>query len=310
VFSDRLQGAEVERTRDAIANLAKVAWARPVIARLNKAGGVRPENMPLMFEVRFADDLHSAGATAQYEFPAGVGQSTVEFRLDTKPVWLVELVSIRLSMAARRDTREIAPLFEEQLFRWTPEDPGRSEESEMITAEQKIAEKVVSGGRPTKFPPLDGSLRLILADMRGYLDRGGDIADYREMAYGYRGLQESADWQFLMHHWQRADDNFEPVKGLFEQSNPIAAANLIRERIHFLGFIREKRFYGGEIRDRALLLANPHLFANQGEAISAYATFPLARLASLSLLGHRELQAEGARSRRTQSATAGRLPRR
>lgn len=281
MFSDRLQGAEVDRTREAIANLSRVAWARPVIARLNKAGGIRPENMPLMFEVRFADELHSAGATAHYEFPAGVGQSTVEFRIDTSPSWLVELVSIRLSMAARRATREIAPLFEEQLFRWTSEDPGRSEEGEMITAEQKIAEKVFSGGRPTKFPPRDGSLRLILADMRGYLDRGGDIADYREMAYGYRGLQESADWQFLMHHWQNAEGKFEPVKGLFEEGNPIAAAGLIRERIHFLGFIREERFYRGEIAGRALLLANPDLFATQDKAIAAYATFPLARLEKL-----------------------------
>ena len=35
------------------------------------------------------------------------------------------------------------------------------------------------------------------------------------MAYGYRGLQESADWQFLKHHWQNAEGKFEPVKGLF-----------------------------------------------------------------------------------------------
>ena len=41
--SDLLQGAEVDRTREAIANLSRVAWARPVIARLNKAGGIRAE---------------------------------------------------------------------------------------------------------------------------------------------------------------------------------------------------------------------------------------------------------------------------
>jgi len=234
--------------------------------------------MPLMFEVRFADELHRVNATAQYEFAAGVGQSTVEFRLNTDPVWLVELVSIRLSNAGRRATRQIAPLLEEQLFRWTPEDPGRSEAGEMITAEQKIGEKVFSQGRPTKFPALDGSLRLILADMRGYLDRGGDIADYREMAYGYRGLQESRHWQFLMHHWKKPEGNFEPIKGLFEPGNPIAAAKLVRERIHFLGFVREERFYEGEIRERTLLLPNPDLFVTQNEAIRAYASYPLARL--------------------------------
>jgi len=31
------------------------------------AGGIRPENKPLMFEVRFAFELHLAGVVAEYE---------------------------------------------------------------------------------------------------------------------------------------------------------------------------------------------------------------------------------------------------
>jgi hypothetical protein len=231
-----------------------------------------------MFEVRFAEELHRAGVTAEYEFPAGVGKSTVEFRLNTEPTWLIELVSVRTSDAARRATRQIKPLYYEQLFRLTPEDPGRSEEGEMITAEQKIGEKVFSGGRPTKFPPRDGSIRLILIDIRGYLDEGGKPEDYWEMAYGWRVLARfSPDhWEAMVHRWTGPDGRVEPIKGLFEPGNPLAAAHLIRERIHFLGFVKEEKFSDSEIRQTSLFLANPELFATQGEAESAYSKYPLA----------------------------------
>jgi hypothetical protein len=56
-----------------------VPWARSVLDRLKKAGGIRSENKPLIFEVRFAYELHRAGNVAEYEYKAGVGGSTVEF---------------------------------------------------------------------------------------------------------------------------------------------------------------------------------------------------------------------------------------
>jgi hypothetical protein len=260
--------------------LAKVPWAKPVLARLRRAGGIKPENMPLMFEVRFADELHRAGVTAEYEFRAGVGKSTVEFRLNTEPTWLIELVSVRTSDAARRATRQIGQLYYEQLFYPTPKDPGRSEEGEMITAQQKIGEKVFSRGRPTKFPPRDGSIRLILTDIRGYLDEGGNPEDYWEIAYGWRVLARfSPDhWKAMVHRWTGRDGRVEPIKGLFEPGNPLRAAQLIRERIHFLGFVKEENFSDKEIQQGSLFLANPELFATQVEAESAYSTYPLATL--------------------------------
>jgi hypothetical protein len=277
VLSDRLRATEVERTERAISALYELAWAKPVLSRLERAGRIQPENMPLMFEVRFADELRRAGVTAQYEYAAGIGNSTVEFRLDTDPVWLIELVSVRTSDAARRATRQIGPLYFEQLFHATPEDPGRSEEGEMILAEQKIGEKAFSRGRPTKFPPPDGSFRLILTDIRGYLDKGGDLADYNEIAYGWRALAHLEHGDMIVHQWKNAEGKFEPIKGLFERGNPLAAAKFIRERIHFLGFVREERFFDGEIQQTSLLLANPELFASHDDVKRAYATYPLAR---------------------------------
>ncbi len=274
MWTDRLTLKEVQRTELAISELAPSPWARSLLARLEAAGGIKSENMPLMFEVRFAQELQRAGVAAEYEFHAGVGDSTVEFRLDTKPPWLIELVSIRTSDAARRATRKVGLIYE-QLLRPTPADPGRSEEGEMITAEQKIGEKVFSGGKPTKFPPLDGSLRLILTDIRGYLDQGGDIVDYRQMAYGTRGVPRELAW--AIRYWEGKAGRLSPIKGLFEQDNPLKAARYVQERIHFLGFVREHDFSDGEIGMIGYYLANWCLFPTPEEAKRSYGTYPLAR---------------------------------
>jgi len=263
----------MQGTKRALAALSATPWARPLIARLENSGGIKAENMPLMFEVRFAHELLRASVVAEYEFRAGVGDSTVEFRLQTTPPWLIELVSIRTSGAAKRATRKVGLIYE-QLLRPTPVDPGRSEEGEMITAEQKIGEKVFSEGKPTKFPPLDGSLRLILTDIRGYLDQGGDNTDYAQMAYGAAGVPRERAW--TVRYWATKPGYLRPIHGLFEEGNPLKAARYVQERIHFLGFVREHDFTEGEIRRAGFYLANWHLFPTQEEAESAFRTYPVA----------------------------------
>jgi len=230
-----------------------------------------------MFEVRFAHEIQLAGVSAEYEFHAGVGNSTVEFRLNTTPMWLIELVSVRTSDAARRATRKTGMVYE-QSIQPTPEDPGRSEAGEMITAEQKIGEKVFADGKPTKFPPLDGSYRLILTDIRGYLDQGGNRVDYRQIAYGASGIPRRFAWAIIC--WESEPGKLSPIKGLFEEANPLRSARYIQERIHFLGFIRERDFSVGEIGRDCYYLANWDRFKTQEEAEAAYKTYPLARSSS------------------------------
>lgn len=273
MWSDRLTLQEARRTEQAITELSSVPWARPLLSRLDRAGGIRSDNMPLMFEVRFAHELHLAGVAADYEYPAGVGASTVEFRTLTSPPWLIELVSVRTSNAAKRAIRQ-AGLVYEQLLSPTTEDPARSEEAEMITAEQKIGEKVLADEKPTKFPPIGDRLHLIVSDIRGYLDEGGDIFDYRQMAYGARGIPREHAW--MIHYWEAERGKLRPIWGLFEKGNPLQAANLIQERILFLGFVREREYVQGEITRVAYYLANPHVFRDTDGAREAFASYPLA----------------------------------
>ena len=273
MFSDALTEDEERFTEHAVGALSTVSWAEPLLGRLRRAGGICSRSKPLLFEVRFAFALHQAGVVAQYEHKTGVGGSTVDFRIKTSVEWLIELASVRASDAARRATRRRGHLLE-QRFSSSSSDPAQSREAEMITAQQKIGEKVFARGRPTKFPVPQGTLHVILTDMRGYLDKGGDFDDYRQIAWGWRGLTSETNWKVLQ--WPPASGR--PICGLFEnrENHPLQATSLIQERIHFLGFVCERRYCDGEIRDRSYYLPNLCLFSNQEEANEAFDRYPLA----------------------------------
>lgn len=230
--------------------------------------------MPLMFEVRFAYALHREGKRADYEYCAGVGDSTVEFRVSGPGSWLIELVSIRTSNAASNAITQRGLIYEQNLSSDNP-NVAESPEAEMITAQQKIGEKVFSKGVPTKFPfPEENVYHLIMVDARGYLDQGGDVLDYKQMAYGASGIPARDSW--CIHYW-KSKNKLEPIKGLFIDSCPLRAASFVRERIHFLGFVCEREYDEGEIQRRAYYFPNPHLLTNI-QACQAYDTYPLKKL--------------------------------
>lgn len=262
---------EADYTRRAIDALRTVSWARPLLSGLESSGGLTSVNMPLLFEVRFAYELHLAGSTAEYEFPAGVGESTVDFRIFGSREWLIELVSIRESRALQRATQQLGPVYQRVLTSGAS-DPAQSEEAEMITALGKVGEKVFAGGAPTKFPIPSSRVHAILVDMRGYLGCGGDAVDYQQMANGAAAVTPEVAW--AVHCWEG-----QPIRGLFERvpDHPLRAAPVAQERVHFLGFIAEEDYREGEFRERAYFRPNPNLLANEHEQVEAYRTFALAK---------------------------------
>ena len=272
MWSDTLTGKEVEYTERAIKELNDISWARPVLDRLHQAGGMKSENMPLMFEVRFAYELHLAGKKAEYEYRAGVGNSTVEFYIQGEVSWLIELVSIRTSKAAKEAIKKTGLQYK-QVFYTNSENNKQSEEAEMILAEQKIGEKVFSGKSPTKFPvPKNKVYHVIFVDMRGYLDKGGDIFDYRQMAFGVPGIPPDYSW--TIHYWKSNKSKFSPIQGLFEKTCPLKAAPLIQKRIHFLGFVSEQEYKEKEIACRSYYMPNSQLMTDI-EARIIFDEFPL-----------------------------------
>jgi hypothetical protein len=68
--------------------------------------GITIEHDDTLFELRYAHDLARADVAPVYEYPTGVGDSKVDFKLPGKVPWLVELVSIRESDAMKAATTE------------------------------------------------------------------------------------------------------------------------------------------------------------------------------------------------------------
>jgi len=280
IWSDGLRSTEQTYMERILPILSTLPWARAIVSRIESSGWIISENKPLLFEARYAYELHLAGISAVYEYSAGVGGSTVEFRIDTSPPWLVELVSVRATVAAKAAIRPEGNIYIQSLG---PHAGGsrQTEEAEIITVEQKIGEKVFSRDRPTKFPPPTDGYHLILTDMRGYLDGvGEDEWDYLEIAYGAAGCPRIPE-EFV-HFSATLAGIREPVKGLFDPKNPLRASTVLRERIHFLGFVHERAFAEGEITERARYAHNPHLVLSSEQMTKAMASYPLKRSSSQS----------------------------
>jgi hypothetical protein len=273
MFWDNLTSAEANFTRGVLQTLSNEPWAVPLVKTINDAGGIIQANMPFLFEARIAYALHRRGVKADYEHPTNVGNSSVDFCAGN---WLIEIVKIGESAAAKAATHQDDSYFSRVLktpSAWTTANEAKqSPEGELLLVEQKIAEKVVNGGKPIKFPmPIAGVFHMIIIDMRAFL-HGGDADDYGQIAYGPAGVNHEGN----VYMWHNpATKKAEPVKGLFQPENPLRGARLIQERVHFLGFVVERMFSDGEIPRVMRTFANPHLLSDDQEAGAAWTTNPL-----------------------------------
>lgn len=260
--------------------LRQVPWASELLKRIDEGGGVVARNKPLLFEARLAYELSKTKLEIQYEFPAGVGDSTIEFKISDTREWLIELVSVCESDGIKQATKTSGNTFStlltsDNLIKRNSENSvpierqKQSVEAEMITAQHKIVEKVFSRGNPTKFPIPSNAIHGILIDMRGYLGHGGDRVDYRQIAYGPNGVPDDIKEQIL--YWEG-----EPIRGLFEKidSHSAKAATLLQERVHLLGHIAESEYREYEIIEKAYWLMNPFLVSSELED-KLKRTFPL-----------------------------------
>lgn len=169
------------------------------------------------------------------------------------------MFSLRESNAVKKATEQNG-ILSSVLLSSLSEDPRQSEEGEIVRAMEHIADKA------QKFPtPSPAARHVILTDMRGYLIKGGDHDDYREIAYGSSAVPPEH-----AHFW-----NGQAILGLFDEANSRNSARLVQERIHFLGFLNEKRYCKGEIQDIGYYLANPKFFKTSQEAAAAFDSCPL-----------------------------------
>ena len=67
MWSDVLTTTEAGYTRRVLSELKSSQWVRPLLAKIEAAGGLHSRNKPLLFEARYAYELHRRGVVAEYE---------------------------------------------------------------------------------------------------------------------------------------------------------------------------------------------------------------------------------------------------
>ncbi len=151
---------EREANCRAIDELKSEAWASALLEEIRMRGGLEAP-ASFLFELRFAAEIQRAGLSATYEYQTGVGRTSVDFRLNCRPDWLIEMLS--------------------------PGPHSRSdEESQMLKFAGILSDKVCTEhGLPSKFPvPTLGRYNLVIVDVRDYLYGMSDVLDWRQIAYG------------------------------------------------------------------------------------------------------------------------------
>lgn len=74
-----LSEREATATQFALDIIRGESWAKELVARVADGGGLSTANMPFLFEARFGLALHDCGIVPEYEYAAGVGETTVDF---------------------------------------------------------------------------------------------------------------------------------------------------------------------------------------------------------------------------------------
>jgi hypothetical protein len=267
-FWDILSQDEADFVQAIMLELANEPWAQPIVAGINDNGGLKRENKDRLFELRFAYALHRAGITPRYEIP-GEARSTIDFGfvLQGRP-WAVELLRLGETQAVKAATGhsvdEHGVAWSGRVLSTIAEDPTQSTEGETLKAVQRICQKCEQGGRPHKFPVPGDAFHMILVDFRTVLN-GGDVHDRLHVALG----AESVAPQYRL-AWQG-----QPISGVFSRRTAVRGAAEVRDRVHFLGFVRERTYKPDEFGGAIDLVANPYLFPDAAAVRAAGATWPL-----------------------------------
>lgn len=263
-MNDKVEGAvpqedpssERSRNERALAFLRQRPWARKLVKEVEDRGGIsNSTNEGDLFTLRFGWELALASpdGTITYEFLAGVGRTSVDFRLQAgRRTWLLECVAINPSAAVRRmeaATEEFCPGIHVSAlsFRGDAEERGERPEAELHRVYQAIWQHVWDEDtrRHVKFPERsEDSANVLVVSMAGFMGWGlVTPADCIEVVHGSQGLP-----------WAESD-----LPGLFRGANTDPGAVAVRDRVDLVVFVDDVHgiYDDWEIRRSSYLLCNP-----------------------------------------------------
>jgi hypothetical protein len=265
---DFLTGAEADYVQPIMAELAGTTWAKPLLAEIEAAGGLKTENKAKLFELRFGHALQGAGIAPQYEVP-GEGLSTIDFGFASGGTdFLVEMTRLEETAAVKAATTtksfdDGATMMARRLAT-NGDDARQTPEGETLMAVQRICQKLEKEGKPHKFPSPAGKTHVLLVDFRTFKN-GGDKWDRAHIGLG----GDSVPDVFKNYFQGRL------VSGVFDAKTTLKGSAEARERLHFVGFVNEKSYEDGSFGSAIQFVANPFLFKTAEDARAALTGWPL-----------------------------------
>lgn len=280
-FTDYLSENEVDFSKKSAKKLEKHAnWASALLKEDKVKSALQIKRDPerilehikqikaSLFEVRFAHLIYTLGFTAEHEYKTNVGNSSVDFRINNDPVWLIELTSLHEGEAVKQATTKSENGIH-TYFSTTKPGENAPEIVDIIRAQRAICSKVADkSGNPLKFPePQNNQYHMIVIDMRSFNAGGIDPYDYLNIAYGSKSLI-NIDHGFLCRNWIDQNGREDFVIGLFDDQHPDSNSKFIRERIHALGFIAEQSYDKGHLISNLKIFPNPNFFPKKEDYIA------------------------------------------
>jgi hypothetical protein len=265
---DFLTGAEAEYVLPIMAELAGTTWAKPLLAEIEAAGGLKTENKAKLFELRFGHALQGAGIAPQYEVP-GDGDSRIDYGFSSGGrEFLVEMMRLEETDAVRAATTtksfdDGATIMASHLHS-NADDARQTPEVETLMAVQRICQKLEKDGKPHKFPPPAEKTDVLLFGFRTFKN-GGDVWDRLHVGLGGGSVPDVS----------KNDFQGRLVSGVFDAKTTLKGAAEARERLHFVGFVNEKSYEDGSFGSAIQFVANPNLFKTEEDARAALAGWPL-----------------------------------
>jgi hypothetical protein len=279
-FFDTFTGAESDLMTAIIADVKNEAWAKPIIAAIDRNGGLRGANKPLFFELRFGHALKKAGVNPGYEIP-GEGESTLDFGFDSKgKKWNVEMMRLEETSAAKAATKTGTDAegvtWSRRIMSSANEDKKQSTEGETLKAVERICQKFERDGKAHKFLPPDQAVNALLVDFRTFSMNGGDVGDWCHVGYGGEWVKP----EYRM-YWGEGEKR-RLITGVFNPKTTLKGSAEARERLHLIGIVNERAYKEDGFNSSVRFIANPHLFKTPEELKPVIDSWPLGTMEVLN----------------------------
>ena len=277
-FTDHLSQDEVDFSKNAAEQLREAPWTKKMLkeSKIKGALSVQPsvqrtynelnEIKSALFEVRFAFAIHLEHLTAEYEYPTGVDNSSIDFKVrDENNSWLIELTSLRESDAVKTATtlNNNSSIIYESI---TGKDENSPEILDILKLQNAIYNKVTKKNsklKPIKFPKITNkNYHVIVIDARSINVSAVDYFDFALAINGSLSLSAINQGFYCRFFFNKNTKELSHIRGVFEENNEDGRSVIVRERIHFIGFTVEKSYSPGELMQEMIVFPNPRYFSN------------------------------------------------